>query len=435
MNETADFLELPANSFQGIEESTVEAWVKFDEITRNQRIFQFGHSQGDLSLTTSWIFQGNGLTFVIADGGLHAIHRPVLKTNEWFHVAGVSGRDGMKLYYNGTLIGEDPYQGSFDVIAEGAQGRLGGTVTDGVWPFRGQMTEIRVWGEARTLEQIRDTMFEPLTGTEPGLVSLWNFSDADQPGRDAGPGAHHGSLVGEAQVVEAQLPVSFDEPVLELPGSDDSFLQLPPRLLDGLQEATIEGWFQQSNRQEGYTKIATFAEAEFPAKRIVLQLSPSKNDPLLLSFDRFATGTTREGAGDGWLGRTVSAQNVAHPGVWVHFALVLRATNMVLHAYGAPVATLEGEGLDSLETTSLIALGHEGFKGRLDDIRLWSVARTPEQIREGMNTNLEGDEPGLLGWWNFEDGTARDGSTNGHHGTLQGSARVIKAPGPDSIAS
>ncbi len=57
-----------------------------------------------------------------------------------------------------------------------------------------------------TPEQIRENMGRRLTGSEEGLVGLWNFDDPANPGRDSSPGAHHGKLMGAALTTNAALP-------------------------------------------------------------------------------------------------------------------------------------------------------------------------------------------------------------------------------------
>src|SRR6185369_10455115 len=57
-----------------------------------------------------------------------------------------------------------------------------------------------------TAEEIRNAMFQQLTGNEPGLAALWNFDDPAQPGRDASPNHIDGKLVGNARSVEKDLP-------------------------------------------------------------------------------------------------------------------------------------------------------------------------------------------------------------------------------------
>ena len=69
----------------------------------------------------------------------------------------------------------------------------------------------------------------------------------------------------------------------------------------------------------------------------------------------------------------------------------------------------------------------EYFDGAIDELRIWNVARTQEHIRETMNTALTGKEQGLVGYWNFDDGTAKDLSDNDNNGTLCEDARIVEA--------
>jgi hypothetical protein len=63
--------------------------------------------------------------------------------------------------------------------------------------------------------------------------------------------------------------------------------------------------------------------------------------------------------------------------------------------------------------------------GQLDEIRIWNIFRTENQIRENMDKTIS-SQTGLVGYWNFDDGTARDLSGNDADGTLQGDAVIVK---------
>lgn len=61
------------------------------------------------------------------------------------------------------------------------------------------------------------------------------------------------------------------------------------------------------------------------------------------------------------------------------------------------------------------------FKGQLDEIRIWNVARTQTEIQANMYRDLSGTLPGLLGYWKFNENsgnTAYDSSPNNNDGTL-----------------
>jgi hypothetical protein len=63
------------------------------------------------------------------------------------------------------------------------------------------------------------------------------------------------------------------------------------------------------------------------------------------------------------------------------------------------------------------------FAGLIDEVRLWSVVRTPAQITAMMHQKLAGNEAGLVGYYRFDDGTgttAIDASPSHANATLMG---------------
>ncbi len=64
---------------------------------------------------------------------------------------------------------------------------------------------------------------------------------------------------------------------------------------------------------------------------------------------------------------------------------------------------------------------HFPFQGKIDDVRIWNTARTQAQIQADMNTQLTGNEAGLVGYWNFNEGTgtiANDATANANQASL-----------------
>ena len=67
------------------------------------------------------------------------------------------------------------------------------------------------------------------------------------------------------------------------------------------------------------------------------------------------------------------------------------------------------------------------FVGQIDEVRVWNVARTVDEIRSDMNTQLNGDEPGLVGYWKFDaetEGVVHDATSNKNDGKLVGNAKL-----------
>lgn len=63
------------------------------------------------------------------------------------------------------------------------------------------------------------------------------------------------------------------------------------------------------------------------------------------------------------------------------------------------------------------------FKGDIDEIRVWGVARSKPEIQSTLYSELTGSEAGLLGYWNFNE---EFGSTVAHDGTPNGNDAVLE---------
>ncbi len=73
------------------------------------------------------------------------------------------------------------------------------------------------------------------------------------------------------------------------------------------------------------------------------------------------------------------------------------------------------------------------FKGIIDEVRIWNIARTESEIQSTMNQSLNGNEPGLVGYWKFDEGTGSttaDLTSNGNDGTISG---AIWVPGATPV--
>ena len=208
---TNSFLELPPNIFDTLTQATVEGWVKWGSLSRTDRFFDLGDRNREMYVRP----QGALLTFLLSapNGERHRIAVPdLLRSNEWCHIAAVSGFGGARLYFNGSLVGTNAYGGSFAGL-RGLKNYLGKdnySSRDPTTPA--QLDEVRVWDHPRTETQIRTNLFAQLTGQEPGLRALYQFDDPADSGRDATGQGHVGKLMGNARVVAARRPIPSELP-------------------------------------------------------------------------------------------------------------------------------------------------------------------------------------------------------------------------------
>jgi len=125
-------------------------------------------------------------------------------------------------------------------------------------------------------------------------------------------------------------------------------------------------------------------------------------------------------------------------GKWHHLAGVFDGQVMKLYINGVMRASLPLEKADYIATKSYplqigALLGMQAFhSGYVDEVRLWKVARTQEEIRATMNVALTGKEEGLAGYWNFDDGEPNDQSPNGNDAMLKNNARIVEYAQPNA---
>ncbi|MFL5384867.1 MAG: fibronectin type III domain-containing protein, partial [Longimicrobiaceae bacterium] len=70
------------------------------------------------------------------------------------------------------------------------------------------------------------------------------------------------------------------------------------------------------------------------------------------------------------------------------------------------------------------------FTGELDELRVWSVARTAQQIAASWNLPLQLPQPGLVGYWTFDAASFADSSPTGNAFAPQGAATLVTPGAP-----
>jgi len=112
---------------------------------------------------------------------------------------------------------------------------------------------------------------------------------------------------------------------------------------------------------------------------------------------------------------------------WYHLAGVYDGTSIKIYINGILQGTTTATGAISGATGTTMYFGENPtwtgrfFDGKIDEVRIWNVARTGSEITTAMGTELTGSETGLVGYWNMNAGTGTavgDSTVNANNGTM-----------------
>lgn len=125
--------------------------------------------------------------------------------------------------------------------------------------------------------------------------------------------------------------------------------------------------------------------------------------------------------------------NTLQLNTWQHVTGVWDGSEIRIYIDGVLQNTTTGvTGASFVYTTNPVHIGqntnNSSFDGDIDEIRIWSTVRSQAIIQAEMNTELVGNEPGLLRYYNFNQGIANgdntaitnliDASSNTNNGTF-----------------
>jgi hypothetical protein len=282
-----------------------------------------------------------------------------------------------------------------------------------------------------------------LDGAHDNLVGGTTATAGNLIADNLGPGV---SIEGDGSVgnrITANRIFANDVPpsptpagMLQFDGS--SYVRLPQDLVTyqlvdahgsvaGPQARTIEAWFQTTS---GGVILGCQTTDPFmnptPAARPLAPLLYVGIDGKL--YGSVFANTQRQ------RGNPVSSDAAVNDGHWHHVALVVGRSSLTLfldgrvagpssnsHLYG-PVFDQIGTGYTFPSDPSTPG-GWYGFRGQIDDVQIWSMARSADEIRQDMTTALSGSEPNLDAYYPLDEGqglTAHDLTPNHRDGTLAG---------------
>ncbi|MCW1925012.1 tandem-95 repeat protein [Luteolibacter arcticus] len=137
--------------------------------------------------------------------------------------------------------------------------------------------------------------------------------------------------------------------------------------------------------------------------------------------------------GDAWIGVNYRANE------WMHVAYAVSGNECAIYVNGWKAGSRNFNGVPVLFDANhppLIGRDarrvNEGFRGQMDEVRVWNTTRSGEQIASNYRRPVAANAPGLVSCWRFDDaaGAVPSDLVNARNGALNGDAALTDLETP-----
>jgi hypothetical protein len=193
--------------------------------------------------------------------------------------------------------------------------------------------------------------------------------------------------------------------------NNSSYVTIPSSLnsVFNTNNVTLEGWFKFNVNTSGFPML--IGEAYVGDLKVTFCMHKQGNNINAGFYN------------NGWT--VVTSASTIQYNTWMHIAATYDQSSIKIYINGNLDATLNANAALPTGSESWY-IGkrwdsNEFFRGVMDEIRVWNVARTQAQIQASMNTSVPTNSTGLRAYYKLDEsaGTSTaDATGNGYNGTL-----------------
>ncbi len=197
---------------------------------------------------------------------------------------------------------------------------------------------------------------------------------------------------------------------MDFDGKDDKVMVFDDPTLRMAKQLTMEAWFKMGDKEQIEPRLISKGGPGIGYELLLTQL---KSDYALEFRLPFAS---------------LKSIQPIKAGTWYHVAAVYDGQSMRLFLNGKPDCSRMAHGYIA-NTSYPLTLGKSSmsnenyFQGDIDDVRVWGIARTGNDIFENFSSQVSPEAEGLVGNWLMSEGCSVqtcDNSSEGNDGYLSG---------------
>jgi len=318
-----------------------------------------------------------------------------------------------KLTFDGTwqhiALTYDYDIGEFTWVIRGVESNTGyafinytgeGPITIGESNFVGGIHNLRIWSSNLNWSKIYQNRNITLSGRESGLIGYWPMNELHGAPQDKSRYRH---MSGDFNWSVANKGHGYDF------SNDTSYLLTDaiPFYYDALDDFTIEFWFKSTEVNECILSTGSYNIESLSGDRDAWSICLDEGGHVSVEHNINGDSTS-----------TILLNSIDsfHDALWHHLALVKDAkSNTTLYLDQIEQATCNSELTRGLQPSKFYFgaklyvneiyqdESSHYFNGKIDEIRLWNLKRTVDQLSRYQNIRLDGDEIGLELYYPFEE--------------------------------
>jgi hypothetical protein len=258
--------------------------------------------------------------------------------------------------------------------------------------FEGNIHDMRIWKRTLAYNEVVEVMNVSLSGNEIGLNAYWPMDEGEGSLLNEKAHSRHANVNAGWNITPASNAYAFN-------GVDQALVfetgSIP---ITSEMDFTIEFWFKgDAQNATLFSNGNTSVESGYPEKVVNINVNDA---------GKIEVETNNE---------ILTTQNVYADDLWHHLAFVVNRRGYAnLYIDAEKLANITATAVGSLQGVEAY-IGARGyidnsqvqqfdkyFNGSIDEVRVWSLARTQDQIELYTNYKLSGYEIGLMAYYPFE---------------------------------
>lgn len=372
---------------------TIEMWLNWNnQALNNQQIMS--HGEDEASSFSLDIDKNGYLIFTIGSEQVQSIYP--LKSGEWGHLAlAYDPQKGIiAVYLNATRI---LFNSTLKTAYDGLGALKIGGKSNGKDGLSAKIHELRIWQTFRLDAEIAPEMYRNLSGDEIDLLAYWPIDEAEGT-----------NLVDKVQKRTAISSAVWSlEPKSLGMVTNGGYLKYPHNVAySNKADFTVSFWFRgeksnviktlfsngegEASLQNGKLgNVDSWAIKAMPSGQLVVM-----NNGITFYATNFNC------LDNSWHHFTLTVDRNGYTSTYLDGEITNQEFAVRWSGFGGPALYLGARGYyDSLSVEQI----NERFDGQFDELQVWSLARTQQQIKRDKNLKIKGDKIGLDVYLSFED--------------------------------